>query len=233
MPAHDLSDAYVQTQTRIASAATQAGRSPQSVGLVAISKGHRAETIRHLAQLGQRDFGENYLQEALPKMAELLDLKLTWHFTGQIQSNKTRQIAENFDWAHTVDRERIAARLNEQRPAHLPPLNVCIEVSLEDEAGKGGIGPNEVEPLARSIVQMPRLRLRGLMALPPPQEEYSEQKRLFDRLAEVLRKLNERQFALDTLSMGMSADLEAAVAAGATLVRVGTAIFGERARANP
>lgn len=233
MPAHDLSERYVQTQTRIASAASKSGRSPQSVGLVAISKGHPADTVRTLSEFGQRDFGENYLQEALPKMQALSDLPLTWHFTGQIQGNKTRVIAEHFDWVHTVDRERIALRLHEQRLPHRSPLNVCIQVKLEDEPGKGGLAPSEVEPIARAIAQMPRLKLRGLMTLPPPRDSYSEQKVLFDRLAELQRTLQARGFEIDTLSMGMSDDLEAAIAAGATLVRIGTAIFGERARAAP
>jgi PLP dependent protein len=233
MPVHDLSERYVQTQTRIASATTRSGRSPQSVGLVAISKGHPGEALRTLFELGQRDFGENYLQEALPKMQALSDLPIRWHFTGQVQGNKTRVIAEHFDWVHTVDRERIASRLNEQRPPHLAPLNVCIQVKLEDEPGKGGLDPGDVESVARAISQMPRLKLRGLMTLPPPRNSYEEQKLLFDRLAELLRELQTQRFDVDTLSMGMSDDLEAAVAAGATLVRIGTAIFGARARAAP
>jgi pyridoxal phosphate enzyme (YggS family) len=233
MPVHDLSERYVQTQTRIASAASKSGRSPQSVGLVAIGKGHPAQALRMLFDLGQRDFGENYLQEALPKMESLNDLPLRWHFTGQIQSNKTRVIAEHFDWVHTVDRERIAARLNEQRSPQLAPLNVCIQVKLEDEPGKGGLDPGDVEAVVRAISQMPRLKLRGLMTLPPPRDSYEEQKLLFDRLATLLRELQGGGFDIDTLSMGMSDDLEAAVAAGATLVRIGTAIFGERPRAAP
>jgi PLP dependent protein len=230
MPVDDLSERYAQTQTRIASAATQAGRSPQSVGLVAISKGHPAEALRALAALGQRDFGENYLQEALPKMAALQDLPLTWHFTGQIQTNKTRAVAENFHWAHTLDRERIAVRLNDQRSPHISPLNVCIQVRLVDEPGKGGVAPDEVEALARKVIELPRLRLRGLMTIPPPKESFEEQQALFDQLAMLLQTLNTRDFEFDTLSMGMTSDLEAAIAAGATLVRVGTAIFGERIR---
>ncbi len=230
MPADDLSERYAQTQTRIASATTRAGRSLQSVALVAISKGHPAESLRVLAGLGQRDFGENYLQEALPKMAALQDLALTWHFTGQIQTNKTRPIAEHFHWAHTVDRDRIAARLNEQRSPHLDPLNVCIQVRLADEPGKGGVTPNEVEALASRIKELQRLRLRGLMAIPPPRDSFDEQKAFFDQLARLKDSLNAKGFELDTLSMGMTADLEAAIAAGATLVRVGTALFGERMR---
>lgn len=228
MTSHDLSQRFADTRKRIASAALQWGRTPDSVQLVAISKGHGADALRTLAGLGQRDFGENYLQEALPKMQALRDLSLVWHFTGQIQSNKTRPIAEHFAWVHTVDRERIAVRLNDQRPPDATPINVCIQVSLEDEPGKGGVAPQDVEGLARQIRELPRLRLRGLMAIPPPRESFDEQKALFDRMNTLLRGLNEKGFDLDTLSMGMTHDLEAAIAAGATLVRVGTAIFGER-----
>lgn len=230
MPGDDLPERYAQTQTRIASATTRAGRAPQSVGLVAISKGHPAEALRVLAGLGQRDFGENYLQEALPKMAALQDLPITWHFTGQIQTNKTRPIAEHFHWAHTVDRERIAARLNDQRSPLMDPLNVCIQVRLADEPGKGGVTPDEVEALAGRIRELDRLRLRGLMAIPPPRESFEEQKVFFDELARIKESLNAKGFEFDTLSMGMTSDLEAAIAAGATLVRVGTALFGERVR---
>lgn len=228
MSADDLSGRYEKTRTRIASAAMRYGRPAESIGLVAVSKGHPANAVRALAGLGQRDFGENYLQEAIPKMAALQDLPLSWHFTGQIQANKTRPIAEAFDWVHTVDRERVAIRLNEQRSPHLAPINMCIQVRLADEAGKGGIEPHEVEALAVRVRELPRLRLRGLMALPPHRDSFDEQRVFFDRLAACWRELNAKGFALDTLSMGMSADLEAAVAAGATLLRIGTALFGER-----
>jgi pyridoxal phosphate enzyme (YggS family) len=230
MPVNDVADRLAQTQTRIASAAISAGRRAESVGLVAISKGQPASAIRELAALGQRDFGENYLQEALPKMQSLADLPLTWHFTGQIQSNKTRPIAEHFAWVHTLDRERIATRLNEQRSAHVSPINVCLQVRLADEEGKGGVTPDELTALATHVRALPRLRLRGLMALPPPCESFDEQKAFFDQLARLRQELNGLGFQLDTLSMGMSGDLEAAVAAGATLVRIGTALFGERRR---
>ncbi|HMN46975.1 MAG TPA: YggS family pyridoxal phosphate-dependent enzyme [Povalibacter sp.] len=216
------------TRTRIASATTRAGRPAGSVSLVAISKGQPAAAIRALAELGQRDFGENYLQEAMPKLEALRDLPITWHFTGQIQSNKTRTIAESFAWVHTLDRERIALRLNEQRPEHLPPINVCLEVRLEEEAGKGGAEPAQIADLAARVRDLPRLKLRGLMALPPPRESFAEQKQLFDRVANLLQELQAAGFDVDTLSMGMSGDLEAAIAAGATYVRVGTALFGER-----
>lgn len=219
---------FQETQTRIASAASRFGRSANSVGLVAISKSQPAEALRALAELGHRDFGENYLQEAMPKLAELKDLDLVWHFTGQLQSNKTRPVAEHFAWVHTLDRERIAIRLNDQRPHHAPPLNVCIEVLLEDEPGKGGVRESELLPLAQRIRELPRLRLRGLMCIPPTRETFEEQLALFRRLADHLQALNAQGFELDTLSMGMSSDIEAAIAAGATWVRVGTAIFGAR-----
>lgn len=220
-----------QTQTRIASAASHYGRSPDSVGLVAISKGHPAAAIRTLAGAGQRDFGENYLQEALPKLDELHDLELTWHYTGQLQSNKTRTVAERFDWVHTLDRERIAIRLSEQRPHSAAPLQVCIQVSLEAEPGKGGVAPAELLPLAQRLASLPRLQLRGLMCIPPPTDRIETQRALFERLAHCLAELNSHGMALDSLSMGMSEDLEAAIAAGATWVRIGTSIFGERERA--
>lgn len=229
----DLSNRYEETLTRIASAALRYRCVPDSAAaaaprLLAISKGHSAAAIRKLAGLGQREFGENYLQEALPKMAELQDLPLVWHYTGQIQANKTRTIAERFEWVHAVDRERIARRLHEQRPETASPINVCIQVSLEDEPGKGGVPPREVPELAGLIRDFPRLKLRGLMCIPPPSATFEAQKAQFDRMSDCLRDLNTRGFALDTLSMGMSDDLEAAVAAGATLLRVGTAVFGAR-----
>ena len=231
MPLNDVADRLVQTQTRIASAAIRAGRPAESVALVAISKGQPASAIRELTALGQRDFGENYLQEALPKMQALADLPLTWHFTGQIQSNKTRPISEHFAWVHTLAREQIATRLNEQRSAHVAPINVCLQVRLADEEGKGGVTPDALPALAAHVRALPRLRLRGLMALPPPRENFDEQKAFFDQLARLQHELIGQGFDLDTLSMGMSGDLEAAVAAGATQVRIGTALFGERRRA--
>jgi PLP dependent protein len=204
------------------------GRDPDSVRLIVVSKTQPPDAVRVAAGLGQQDFGENYLQEALPKLAALADLPLTWHFIGQLQANKTRAVAEHFDWVHTLDRERIAVRLSEQRGVHAPPLNVCIQVSLADEAGKGGISKTELAPLARRVAGLPRLQLRGLMCIPPPREGFEAQRQLFAELAECARALREQGIAVDTLSMGMSGDLEAAVAAGATHVRIGTAIFGER-----
>lgn len=232
-PLATLSDRLEQTRRRIEGAASRYGRDPTSVKLIAVSKGHPATAIRELAELGQRDFGENYLQEALPKLEALEPLGLTWHFIGQLQANKTRPVAERFQWVHTVDRERIAVRLNEQRPAHAPPLNVCIQVRLADEPGKGGVTRDEVAALARRIVELPRLKLRGLMCIPPPRETFDEQRALFVELADCQRELIAQGFTLDTLSMGMSGDLEAAVAAGATHVRIGTAIFGDRPPKKP
>jgi pyridoxal phosphate enzyme (YggS family) len=204
------------------------GREADSVQLIAVSKAQPADAIRAVAALGQTDFAENYLQEALPKLAALADLSLTWHFIGQLQANKTRAVAEHFHWVHTLDRERIAVRLNEQRSVHAPPLNVCIQVSLEDEPGKGGISKTDLAALARRVLELPRLQLRGLMCIPPPREGFEAQRQLFAELADCARELREQGMPLDTLSMGMSGDLEAAVAAGATCVRIGTAIFGER-----
>jgi pyridoxal phosphate enzyme (YggS family) len=224
----NLRNNWEETRKRIATAASRWGRLCDSVGLVAISKGHPASALRAVAGFGQRDFGENYLQEAVPKIQVLADLSPTWHFTGQLQGNKTRTVAEHFQWVHTLDRERIAVRLNEQRPHYAPPLNVCLQVSLEQEPGKGGVPPEHLLTLAQSVAQLPKLKLRGLMCIPPPRDTFEEQRALFEQLADCQRRLVAAGFALDTLSMGMSADLEAAVAAGATWVRIGTAIFGER-----
>jgi PLP dependent protein len=217
-----------ETRTRIASATSKYGRAAGSVGLIAISKTHPAASIRTLAESGQRDFGENYLQEALPKLASLADLDLVWHFTGQLQSNKTRAVAEHFTWVHTLDRERIALRLNEQRPHHAPHLSVCLQVRLGDEPGKGGVTPAETFALAQCVNALPRLKLRGLMCIPPPAETFEEQRGWFDQLARCRDELIAQGIDIDTLSMGMSADIEAAIASGATWVRVGTAVFGPR-----
>lgn len=226
--ASNVRDRLAETRNRIASAAMRYGRDPDSVRLIAVSKTQPVELIRTLAALGQQEFAENYVQEALPKLAALADLSLTWHYIGQLQANKTRVVAEHFQWVHTLDRERIAVRLSEQRSVHAQPLNVCIQVRLADEPGKGGISKTELAQLARRVVELPRLRLRGLMCIPPPREGFEAQRQLFAELAECARELREQGMQLDTLSMGMSGDLEAAVAAGATCVRIGTAIFGER-----
>lgn len=225
-----LSERLSATRSRIAHAAVQYGRAAESVRLLAVSKTQPPELIREMANHGQTEFGENYLQEALEKIEQLAELELTWHFIGQIQSNKTRPIAEHFDWVHTIDRARIAQRLNEQRPHYAAPLNVCIQVSLEDEPGKGGVTAQELNDLASVINELPRLQLRGLMCIPPPRDAFDEQRALFEHMFSLYEGLNRDGFQLDTLSMGMSGDLEAAIAAGSTLVRVGTALFGERTR---
>ena len=210
---------------RIRSAAQAAGRSPAHVRLLAVSKTKPAAAVREAYAAGVRDVGENYLQEALAKQLELSDLPLTWHFIGPIQSNKTRAIAEHFDWVHSVDRLKIAQRLSEQRPAGLPALNVCVQVNVSGEASKSGCNPDELPALAQAIAALPHLKLRGLMAIPEPTDDPAAQAAAFARVRELQAGLN---LGLDTLSMGMSHDLEAAIAQGATWVRIGTALFGAR-----
>ncbi|MCP1641658.1 pyridoxal phosphate enzyme (YggS family) [Pseudomonas citronellolis] len=190
-----------------------------------MSKTKPAADIREAHAAGLDDFGENYLQEALGKQVELADLALTWHFIGPIQSNKTRPIAEHFHWVHSVDRLKVAERLSAQRPADLPPLNVCLQVNVSGEDSKSGCAPEELPALARAVAALPNLKLRGLMAIPEPTEDIAAQRAAFARLRELLTALN---LGLDTLSMGMSHDLEAAIAEGATWVRIGTALFGAR-----
>jgi len=215
-------------RARIARAALEHGRNETSVTLLGVSKGQPLSAIVAATQLGLHDFGENYLQEALPKIAALAGRELTWHFIGQLQSNKTRPVAENFDWVHTLDRLRTAERLSAQRPFHAAPLNVCLQIRLADEAGKGGIAETEASELVSAVKALPRLALRGLMCVPPPAPDFGAQRAWFEQLRQLLDALNRQGAGLDTLSMGMSADLEAAIAAGATIVRIGTALFGER-----
>jgi hypothetical protein len=217
-------------QGRIRSAARAAGRAVDDVRLLAVSKTFAAAAVRELAACGQREFGENYLQEALAKQAELADLPLVWHFIGPIQSNKTRALAENFAWVHSVDRLKIAERLSAQRPVGLPPLQVCIEVNVSGEASKSGVDPAGLPALAEAMRKLPGLTLRGLMAIPAPSADAAEQRAAFQRVRAAFADLAARGHALDTLSMGMSGDLEAAILEGATIVRVGTALFGERTR---
>jgi PLP dependent protein len=217
-----------EVRSRIRSAALGAGRDPAGITLVAVTKTKPAELIREAAVQGVTDFGENYVQEATAKMAELAGLPLTWHFIGALQSNKTRPVAQNFAWVHGVDRLKIAQRLSEHRPFHAPPLNVCIQVELEPEATKAGVAPGEVAELAARIATLPRLKLRGLMCIPPPVQDVQRQAGYFEHMARLLRQLNEQGHGLDTLSMGMSEDFEMAIRAGATMVRVGSAIFGAR-----
>lgn len=213
---------------RIAQACGDAGRSQASVHLLAVSKTFGAADVRALAECGQRQFGENYLQEALEKQASLSDLPLTWHFIGPIQSNKTRAIAENFSWVHSLDRLKIAERLSAQRPATLPPLQVCIELNVSGEASKSGVAPDALPELARAIAALPQLQLRGLMAIPAPSADPAAQRAAFRQVRTAFDTLNAAGYALDTLSMGMSGDLEAAILEGSSMVRVGTALFGHR-----
>jgi len=215
---------------RINAAARASQRDPESIGLLAVSKTKPASDLRQAHAAGLCDFGENYLQEALSKQLELADLPLIWHFIGPIQSNKTRAIAEHFDWVHSVDRLKIAQRLSEQRPTELPPLNICIQVNVSGEASKSGCTPQDLPALADAISALPNLRLRGLMAIPEPTDDISEQKAAF---AAVKALQDSLKLPLDTLSMGMSHDLEAAIAQGATWVRIGTALFGARDYGQP
>jgi pyridoxal phosphate enzyme (YggS family) len=209
-------------------AALTAGRDPASVSLIAVSKGKPAESLRAAATAGVTDFGESYLQESIPKLEALADLPLCWHFIGGIQSNKTRAIAERFQWVHSIDRLGLARRLSDQRPFHAPRLNVCIQVAVVPESTKGGVAPAGVGELASAIVALPRLQLRGLMCVPPPQPSVAAAREVFATLRRLLETLNATGHALDTLSMGMSGDFEAAIAEGATHVRIGTALFGSR-----
>jgi pyridoxal phosphate enzyme (YggS family) len=213
-------------------AARDAGRNPGDILLLAVAKTKPAESVREAAIAGQRHFGENYAQEGAAKVAALADFpeKLIWHFIGPLQSNKTRLIAEHFDWAHAIDREKIARRLAEQRPANLPPLQVCIEVNISGEASKSGVAPEDALALCRIVAALPNLCLRGLMAIPEPAPDATEteKRRPFAALRALFEEIRQAGIALDTLSMGMSDDLEAAIAEGSTLVRVGTAIFGPR-----
>lgn len=215
----------------IAAAAQQAGRDPSGVTLLAVSKTVAPAIVRAAFQAGQAAFGENYVQEGLDKIAALADLRdrITWHFIGPLQSNKTRPVAEHFDWVHAIDRLKIAERLSAQRPAGMAPLQVCIQVNISDEASKSGVAPAEVLPLAQAIAALPNLRLRGLMAIPAPADDPDAQRRPFAALRGLLDQLRQSGLHVDTLSMGMSADMGAAIAEGATLVRIGTAIFGARA----
>jgi pyridoxal phosphate enzyme (YggS family) len=225
-----IADKLAQVHARIASACAAALRPVQSVTLLAVSKTFAPEDVREACTAGQFRFGENYVQEGLDKIAALADLRdrLEWHFIGPLQSNKTRAVAENFDWVHSLERLKIAERLSAQRPANLPPLSVCLQVNISGEASKSGVAPAEVPALAHAVAALPRLHLRGLMAIPEPAADADSQRRPHRDLLALLDSLRCDGLALDTMSAGMSADLEAAIAEGATMVRIGTAIFGQR-----
>ena len=216
----------------IAAAAAAAGRKASEVKLLAVSKAFPPDALREAYHAGQRCFAESYVQEALDKITALRDLAIEWHYIGPIQSNKTRAIAENFIWVHSVDRLKIAERLSEQRPAHLPPLQICLQVNISLEASKSGIVPGEAGALAHAVAKLPNLKLRGLMTVPAPSEDFAVQRLPFAQLRKLRDQLNQQGLQLDTLSMGMSHDFAAAIAEGATMVRIGTAIFGDRIYSN-
>ncbi len=219
-----------QVRTRIATACETSQRPVQSVTLLAVTKTFGPQAVRDALAAGQHAFGENYVQEALEKIESLADVRdrLEWHMIGPLQSNKTRVVAAHFDWVHSIDRLKLAERLSAQRPEHLPPLQVCLQVNISGEGSKSGVSPADTLALAKAVSCLPRLRLRGLMAIPEPAGDFDAQRAPHRALARLLFDLNAAGHALDTLSMGMSADLEAAIAEGATIVRVGSAIFGER-----
>lgn len=217
--------------SRIQAACQACGRAPESVSLLAVSKTFSGQMVQQALAAGQHAFGENYMQEAAQKIAELRHLGLQWHCIGPIQSNKTRLVAENFDWVHTVDRLKIAERLSAQRPAHLAPLQVCVQVNLDGGANKSGVAPAQALALAHQLAGLPRLKLRGLMCIPEPAPDFASARAVFEQARTLMQQGLAQGLDIDTLSMGMSDDLEAAIAAGSTLVRVGSAIFGTRATA--
>jgi len=219
-----------QVRQRIAEAESRFGRAAGSVRLLAVSKTRPAEDLLAAVAAGQTHFGESYLQEALEKITALADPALEWHFIGPIQANKTRKLAEHFDWVHSIDRLKIAQRLGEQRPQDLPPLQVCLQVNISGEASKSGVTPAQLPDLARAVAALPGLRLRGLMAIPAPEPDFDRQRATFRGVRELFERLQQTGLPLDTLSMGMSGDMEAAIAEGATMVRIGTDIFGQRGR---
>lgn len=224
----DLSENYRTVMRRIREAELGAGRAPGSVALVAVGKLHSPESIRALAGLGQNAFAENFVQEAVQKQKTLNDLEVEWHFIGSIQSNKTRLITNHFSWVHSVERYKIARRLSIQRPEHLAPLNVCLQVNLQRERSKSGMTASEMMPLLEQAAELPGITVRGLMIVPKPAENPEDQRSVFAQLRRLLEHANDRGYSLDTLSMGMTDDLEAAIAEGATHVRIGTALFGPR-----
>ncbi len=228
---NDIAHNLAQVRDKISAAATRCGRSPEEITLLAVSKTKPASAIAEAIDAGQRQFGKNYVQEGVDKIHYFQELGVTgleWHFIGPLQSNKSRLVAEHFDWCHTIDRLRIATRLNDQRPAELPPLNVLIQINISDENSKSGIQLAELDELAAAVAELPRLRLRGLMAIPAPESEYVRQFEVARQMAVAFAGLKTRYPHIDTLSLGMSDDMEAAIAAGSTMVRIGTAIFGAR-----
>ena len=223
-----IADNLQAVQARISNAAAAVGRSPESVRLLAVSKTWPLACVLDAAEAGQRAFGENYVQEGIDKIAAVSGRNLEWHFIGPLQSNKTKQVAEHFDWVHSIDRLKVAERLSAQRPAYLAPLQVCVQINVSGEASKSGCAPDEALALCRAVAALPGLQLRGLMAIPEPTDDLQAQRIPFRKLRELREQICAAGLPLDTLSMGMSHDLEAAVAEGATIVRIGTAIFGER-----
>lgn len=225
-----IADKLQQVRARIAQACASASRPVQSVTLLVVSKTYGPEAVREAFDAGETRFGENYVQEGVDKIAALAELRnsIEWHLIGPLQSNKTRVVAEQFDWVHSVDRLKIAQRLSAQRPAQLPPLQVCLQVNISGEASKSGLMPGEVAAVAQAVAKLPRLVLRGLMAIPEPAADFAAQRVPHHQLHDLMQSLQADGLALDTLSIGMSADLEAAITEGATLLRIGSAIFGER-----
>jgi len=220
----NLSDIHQQIEL----AASQYGRDKRTISLLAVSKKKPSTDLRKAYECGQRDFGENFVQEAQTKISDLAELDIVWHFIGPVQSNKTRVLAESFDWVHCVDRMKIAQRLSDQRPETMPPLNICIQVNIDLESTKSGVAPEQINDLAEAISKLPRIKLRGLMAIPAQHSDLESQRKPFAKMRQALLKLQQRGLDCDTLSMGMSHDMQAAIAEGSTLVRIGTAIFGER-----
>ncbi len=232
LTAEDLAARYRQVRASIAAAAKAAGRNEDCVTLLAVSKGRSASAVRMLARLGVENFGENYLQEALPKLEALAGLELTWHYIGRLQANKTRVVAEQFAWVHGLDRLRIAERLSAQRPENAVPLNVCVQVKLADIAARSGVGSAEVIALAGAVAELPQLRMRGLMCMLPEGLNAQRQLEVFGEVRSLYEQLNRSGAQLDTLSMGMSGDFPSAIAAGSTMVRIGTALFGAAPTSN-
>jgi pyridoxal phosphate enzyme (YggS family) len=224
----EVTENFRKIQDLLAKAATEANRSPDHIQLLAVSKKKPLKAILEAASAGQRDFGENFVQEGLQKMQDAARDDLCWHFIGHLQANKTRAVAENFQWVHTIDRLKIARRLSDQRPCHAPDLNICIEVNIDAEESKSGILPAEVHELAVAIAELPRLKLRGLMCLPAKRNDFAAQRQPFAELRRLLESLQAKGLELDTLSMGMTADYAAAIHEGATIVRVGSGLFGAR-----